>query len=370
MAYFRKLRGLQGMVELFSRPGNWLIFVNADPDAMASAMALKRIMSRKVDDVAITRINEVTRPDNLAMIRYTRIHMLPYTPSLPGRYAHYALVDSQPHHSPLFQNIPFSIIIDHHPLPGEPAIAAYRDIRPEYGATSTMMTEHLYNLGMRPGKHLATALQFGIKSDTSNFERKFTEVDLRAYNFLARFAAPSLLSRIARSEFHMRWLDYFARACVSMYAVSSGQFVFLDTVENPDILVVVADFLMRVYEIRWVAVSGIYGDTAVVIFRGDGIIRDLGTMANLQFGDIGSAGGHRAMARAEFPVDAANGKDMESFIYKRVSTTPRKKPHSVPAPAPAPAPAPDNAEPAASATPADPPASGVPEVPGSPGKSR
>lgn len=323
------------MVELFSQPGNWLIFVNADPDAMASAMALKRIMSRKVDDVAITRINEVTRPDNLAMIRYTHLHMPPYAPDLAGRYNHYALVDSQPHHNPLFAGIPFSLIIDHHPPPETPAVAAYKEIRPEYGATSTLLTEHLYNLGIRPGKLLATALQFGIKSDTASFERKCIEVDLRAYHFLARFADQSLLSRIARSEFHMRWLDYFARACVSMYPVSSGQFVFLGAVENPDILVVVADFLMRVYEIRWVAVSGLYGDTIVVIYRGDGIIRDLGRMAALQFGDIGSAGGHRAMARAEFPVEAAKGKDMESFVSRRVAVTPRRKPApSAPSPEP------------------------------------
>lgn len=325
MAYFRKLPKLQTMVDLFSQPGNWLIFVNADPDAMASALALKRIMSHKVSDVAITSINEVRRPDNLAMIRYAHIHMLPYSPALAGRYAHYALVDSQPHHSPIFADTPFSIIIDHHPLPDVPAVAAYKEIRPEYGATSTLLTEHLYNLRIRPGKLLATALQFGIKSDTANFERKSIEVDLRAYHYLARFADRSLLSRIARSEFHKNWLEYFARACVSMHPVSSGQFVFLGAVENPDILVVVADFLMRVYEIRWVAVSGVHGDTAVVIFRGDGVIRDLGRMAGLQFGDIGSAGGHKAMARAEFPVEAAGDRDMENFIYKRVLTTPRKK---------------------------------------------
>lgn len=325
MAYFRKLPKLPDLLDLFSREGRWLILINADPDAMASAMALRRIMIHRVTDVGIACINEVTRPDNLAMIRYTRLHMHRFSPELLAQYDRFALVDSQPHHSPQFMDVKFSVIIDHHPLPPEPATADYRDIRPEYGATSTMLMEHLYNLGIRPGKLLATALQFGIKSDTANFERKFSDVDMRAYHYLVKYADQAMLSRIARSEFHRRWLDYFAKACVSMHTAGSGQFVYVDEVENPDILVIIADFFMRVYEFRWVAVSGLYHETAVVIFRGDGITRDLGRMANAQFGDIGSAGGHKAMARAEFSASAAGDKDLELFIYKRVLAGTRRR---------------------------------------------
>ena len=319
MAYFRKVPKLPELIDLFTRESRWLIFINADPDAMASALALKRIMSHRVADVAITRINEITRPDNLAMVRYTRLHMQPFSRSLSRAYDHYALVDSQPHHSPLFHDVPFSVVIDHHPLPEEKVeIPAFQEIRPEYGATSTLLTEFLYNLDIRPGKLLATALQFGIKSDTASFERKFCDADLRAYHYLARFADKGLLSRIARSEFHRRWLDSFAQACMNMHTAGSGQFVYVGEIENPDILVVIADFFMRVYEFRWVAISGLYGQTVVVVFRGDGVTRDLGRTANMQFGDIGSAGGHKAMARAEFPKSAAGNKDLELFIYKRV----------------------------------------------------
>ena len=51
MAYFRSLPNLQTMLDLFHREDDWLIPISADPDAMASAMALKRIMSRRVRDV-------------------------------------------------------------------------------------------------------------------------------------------------------------------------------------------------------------------------------------------------------------------------------------------------------------------------------
>ena len=320
MAYFRSLPKLQSMMDLMARDERWLIVINADPDAMASAMALKRIMSHRVHDVVIAKVNDVTRPDNLAMVRYTRLHMEDFNPVMVPHFDRFALVDSQPHHHPAFKDLKFSIIIDHHPLPEVPAQAAYREIRPDYGATSTMLTEHLYNLGIRPGKLLATALQFGIKTDTASFERHFCDVDLRAYQYLARFADHNLLSRIARSEFHSRWLELFAKACTNMYPLNSGQYVFVGEVDNPDILVIIADFFMRVYEIRWVAVSGVYASTAVIVFRGDGITRDVGRYANQLFGGLGSAGGHKAMARAEFPVEVTRGKDLELFIWQRLMT--------------------------------------------------
>lgn len=324
MAYFHKMPKLGALMELFSHDARWLILINADPDAMASAMALRRIMSHRVADAAIARINEIIRPDNLAMIRHTRLRMQTFTPEMANGFDRFAIVDSQPNHSPAFSGVPFSLVIDHHPMPEEESGAAYVDIRPEYGATSTLMTEYLYNLRIRPGKLLATALQFGIKTDTASFTRKFADIDLRAYHYLARFANQPLLSRIIRSEFHRRWLPFFARACVSLHAVGSGQSVYIGVVENPDILVAIADLLTRVYEFRWVAVSGLYRETVVVIYRGDGS-RDMGRLAAGQFGDIGSAGGHNALARAEFSRTAADGDDLELFIYKRLLVSPHRK---------------------------------------------
>ncbi|MDR3074162.1 MAG: phosphoesterase, partial [Deltaproteobacteria bacterium] len=95
MAYFRKIPKLQEMLNLCSREENWLVLVNADPDAMASAMALRRIMSHRVNEVAISRINEITRPDNLAMIRVVRLRMEKFSPAMLPRYDRFALVDSQ-----------------------------------------------------------------------------------------------------------------------------------------------------------------------------------------------------------------------------------------------------------------------------------
>lgn len=319
MSYFRKIEQAKLCFDLINKEQKWLILISADPDAMASAMALQRIFKYRGASAHIARVNEISRPDNLAMIRYTRLHMLRFTPKILGNYTHFAMVDSQPAHQPDFAGIKYSIIIDHHPVVTPPDTAFLQDIKPEYGATSTMLTEYLYNLELRPGVRLATALQFGIRTDTLAFQRHVSEVDLRAYQYLGKFSDFGLLQRIMYSEFHLDWLPYFAKGINRLRKAGSGYFIFMDKVESPDILVLIADFLTRVYEIRWIAVAGIHeGKQVVMTFRSDGFAQDVGRLASLKFGGIGSAGGHKTMARAEFAVSAAGAENIENFIYKKL----------------------------------------------------
>lgn len=329
---------LHQLYELLSRDEDWLVLINADPDAMASALAFKRLLAHRAGEVTIARINDIRRPDNLAMVRYLHLPMIRWDDSLCGLFHRFALVDSQPHHSPHFAGVPFSVVIDHHPLVAQsPVHASFVDVRPNMGATSTIMTEYLRAQEIRPGALLATALQYGIRTDTASFTRHATEHDLRAYLHLSRYADSNLLLRIMRSEYLPEWLPYFSRAFSSLHVCrahgkrcnttasgsgipggNAGGYAFLDVVENPDILVVVADFFTRVHGFGWVAVCGVYQDTVVVIFRGDGKT-DLGKFSADKLGDLGSAGGHRTMARAEFPLAATEGRNVEVFVFRRLA---------------------------------------------------
>jgi len=304
-----------------NREERWLIVINADPDAMASAMALRRIMAHRTGTVGIAHVNEVKRPDNLAMMHFLRIPTVTFTPDMTADYQRFAMVDSQPHHHPAFQGIDWSIVIDHHPiLPEKPCTAAFADIRPDYGATSTILTGYLANLGIRPGKLLATALVYGIKADTLSFERHFIEADVKAFSHLTRFADMGLLRKIISSEYHRRWLKFFSKAFRKMRFIGTrGLFVFMDTLESPDILVILADFFTKVHGLSWNVTAAVVKKTVVVIFRGDGVGRNMGTMAQKLFSDIGSAGGHRAAARAEISLEALGGKNPEEFLYKRLT---------------------------------------------------
>ena len=297
----------------------WLIVINADPDALGSAMALRRMLIRRVNDVDIAQINEIKRPDNLAMIRYLRIPTTKLIPNLAVQFDKFALVDSQPHHHPSLAELKYDIVIDHHPRSDEhPVDAPFVDIRPQYGATSTMMTEYLYNMKIRPAKLLATALLYGIKTDTESFVRDFIDPDVAAFRYLSKHADHQLMKRIVRSEFHLDWLRYFSRAFYNLRRVGQGLSAHMGRVENPDVLVIVADFFMRVHGVPWVFISGECEEKLIVVMRGDGLRRDMGKCASSMFGDLGSAGGHRGAARAEIELTALNGEDPEIFMMKKL----------------------------------------------------
>jgi nanoRNase/pAp phosphatase (c-di-AMP/oligoRNAs hydrolase) len=320
VALFKQLdEQVEQLLALFNKEDNWLIAINADPDALGSALALRRIMARKVGDIAIAQINEIKRPDNLSMIRYLRIPTQKLIPNLAAQYDKFALVDSQPHHNPEFSQLKFSVVIDHHPVTKEnPVEADFVDIRPKYGAVCTMMTEYLYNMNIRPAKLLATALMYGIRCDTRTFEREFIDADMSAFKYLNKFADPKLLNRISRSEFHLDWMRYFSRAFYNLRRIGHGLFAHCGKVENPDILVIVADFFTRVHNVPWVVVSGTADDKLVVILRGDGMRRDMGKMAQTLMNGLGSAGGHKQAARAEVELAELDGEDPEIFMLKRL----------------------------------------------------
>ena len=312
--------------QTLDKDDRWCILINADPDALASALALRRILLPKVHNADIMRINEVTRPDNLSMIRYLRIPVRRWQPERADQYTRFAIVDSQPHHHKAFSGLVFDCVIDHHPLPSGTEESpyshdAYCDIRPGFGATSTMMTRYMQALRMRPGPRLATALLYGIRTDTGAFERSGDEDDFRAYQWLSRHTDNNLLRRIVRSEYLRDWLPLFSRAFRSLTDCrGNGAFAWLNEVNSADLLVAVADFFTRVHGLKWIAVTGIVDKTVIVIFRGDGG-RDIGRLADACFHDVGQAGGHRSMGRAEFPLAAVpENVKVVDFVLKRLQS--------------------------------------------------
>ncbi|MFP4392799.1 MAG: DHH family phosphoesterase [Desulfohalobiaceae bacterium] len=320
MSYFRKLDNkLEELQKLFKKNERWLILFVGDPDALASGLALKRIMARKVETVCLAMANEISRPDNLAMIRYLHIPVQRLTPLLSAQYDRFALVDSQPHHHQTFNKFKFSIVIDHHPLSKEnPVKADFQEIQPNYGATSTLLTEFLYNLHLKPGKLLSTALLYGIKTDTHSFEHKFHDADIRAFRYLSKYADHMILRKIVRSEFRVEWLKYFSHAFRKMRLHGDGLTVFMGEVDSTDILVILADFFLRVHDISWDIVCGITDQKLVAVFRGDGVKGDMGKLASSLFGDLGSAGGHKSMARAEIPLCDLQEEHPQELLWKRL----------------------------------------------------
>jgi len=310
-----------GLTRLIAPRERWLVAINADPDALGSAMALRRIIASLGGQAEIGHINAISRPDNLAMIRSLRIPLTRITPETVSRCQRFAIVDSQPHHSGDFPDVSYDVILDHHPRSAAaPIHAKYVDVPEGYGACSSLLTQYLYSLRIRPGKLLATALLYGIKTDTGSFEHDFSDVDVKAFSLLSKRADKLLLRRISHSNLHRGWLTYFSRAFDRLRFVGrAGLFAFVGPVENPDVLVVLADFFLRVHGLSWDLIAGTHEERLVVVMRSDGLRRDMGQKAAAWFGEFGRAGGHKMAARAEIALSSLNGRDVEGFLRERIA---------------------------------------------------
>ncbi|MFP4037529.1 MAG: DHH family phosphoesterase [Desulfobacteraceae bacterium] len=315
---------LNRLLELLNPDDSVAVIINADPDAIASALALKRILWRRVRSTGIYRINTVKRADNLAMIKLLKVDQKHIRKLKPSDITKWALVDSQPHHDPALAKHAYDIIIDHHPPEGD-YVAAFMDIQPQYGATSTILVEYLRAAKIKFSPRLATALFYGIKTDTENFARASSERDIRAFRFLYPFVNTHIIKKIESSEMTRKSLASFRKALDNFELLRNRAFVHMGRVNDPDVLVMIADFFLKMAEASWSIVSGVYGQKLIIIFRNAGFRRDAGKTAQKVFGKWGGAGGHRNAARAEIPLhhlDQTEGEDdaLRDFVKDRIKS--------------------------------------------------
>ena len=307
--------------DVFQKDDDVLVVINADPDALACGMAVKRLLRYRVKSITIAYPNEVRRLSNITMMEVLKIQTERLQNVKLNDYSKKVMLDSQPSHLPIFENIQFDAIIDHHPLTNS-WNATYVDIRSDYGAAASIMVEYLRAAELKPSVHLATALFYAIKVDTQNFEKKARMADAISFRYLFDIANQNLVRKIELSELRMSELGYFKTALAEMKVSKKRLYAHVGRVRSPDILVIIADFLHQVHEISWVLVSGIHGERLVVIFRCDGYKRNAGKLAEKIFGELGSAGGHREAARAEVPLKNLDLQDkvVTTNILKGLTT--------------------------------------------------
>ncbi|MEJ2685048.1 MAG: DHH family phosphoesterase [Candidatus Sulfobium sp.] len=281
-----------------------VIYANPDPDALASAVALKKILETADRRVTIGYTGAIGRPENASMIRQLKIPAFPISEEEAARADIIALVDSQPQFFEDFHLPGCDIVIDHHPFPPEQISAGFSDIRPNYLSTSSIMAEYLRAAGARLTRNLASALFYGIRTDSRHFMDNLSSGDIEAITWLSRKADRDIVRQIEFSQFSREGLDYFTIALVRRRFVKGVMFSHLGPVPFFDICVQVADFFIRVENVSWALVSGVVGDTLVIVFRNDGMKKAAGVLARTAFGDRGSAGGHKSMGRAQVKQDA------------------------------------------------------------------
>jgi nanoRNase/pAp phosphatase (c-di-AMP/oligoRNAs hydrolase) len=279
-----------------------LLHNDPDPDAMASGLALRNVLRRTKATAILGTLQGVTRPENLRMANLLDIQVEALTPATLGEFERIAVVDVQPHYfGDLLNRV--DLVIDHHPpQPGYSAV--FKDIRSDYGSTSTILTEHLRAVDVNISERTATALLYAIKSDTLFFNRQANRVDLEAFSFLYPLADATLIRKMEGSEITLERLEHVVKALDAGRTEDQVFCAFIGQTPREDLIAYVADFFLQLENIKWTIIAGIVNQTMVLSVRNLGYSRNAGEFVRKYFSKIGSAGGHRAMAKAVAPVAA------------------------------------------------------------------
>lgn len=282
---------------------------NPDPDSIASAMALGRLLEvRRGATATLTFGGVLGRAENRAMVRLLKIPLTPFKRIDMNNVDVVGLVDTQPE----VRNHPLTpervgqrtmICIDHHPQRPLSANAAYADVGGSFGATCTLLVHYLHEAGVVPDATLATALFYGLKSDTRDLGREVSQDDVWAYSHLVKLCDMPTVSAIEHPRLPRRYYTVLMRAIRRATVCGDVACSDLGEVYVPDLVPETADRLASAESVRWSFVVGEYGDDIYASLR----VNDRRCSAGKVAAEVierypqGSAGGHGSMAGMRIP---------------------------------------------------------------------
>ena len=279
---------------------------NPDPDSIASALALSTIIESLAG--VPTRVSYggiVGRAENRALVRVLKLQLVPVSKIVFDDYDFVGLVDTQPefgNHS-LLPRIPADVVIDHHPARASSYDVPFADVGGEYGATSSILTGYVRAAGLVPSATLATALFYGIKSDTRDLGREFQPIDVANYQWLFPYVDHIALSQIEHPAVSASYFAALHRAIGKARRHGDAITADLGQVYAPDIVAEVADRLLTLEEMRWSLALGVYEGNLYLSVRTSDRRMNAGRLVReVVTREGGSAGGHGSMAGGRVPV--------------------------------------------------------------------
>lgn len=275
-----------------------LLQPDPDPDGLASALALRTVLGRNKVSTPIVSFGKVTRPENIAMMRLLDIEVISIRPENLASFDKVCLLDTQPTHF----SVPLpriDAVIDHHPVTANYNVP-FKDVRPYYGATSSILTEYLKAAACPISERLATALLYGIKADTLLLNRGVIDADLDAFVSLYPHINYNLLRRIEKPELPLGFAPILAEA-LRHFVCQKGVLVScLGQVEREDLIPQIADFLLQFEDVEWVVCAGIYNNHVIMSVRNVGYVKAAGDVIKRIVAGWGMGGGHRTMGKMFF----------------------------------------------------------------------
>ncbi len=310
-----------------------LTHANPDPDSLASAMGLMHLAETRLRmPTTFAYAGRIMRAENREMVRCCKIRMTPQDQVDPSQFDCLALVDTQPGfgHTHLPRGRSIDVVIDHHIPPAEgspsgpdnplsPAPAAdarvFHDVRTDIGATSSMVGGYLLDTGVEIPGPLATALFYGIKTDTADLSRNVSPLDERVYEHLMPLVDRAALRTITQPALPADYFRALREALNNVRIYDDAILCSIGRVSTPEMVAEVADLLLRHEGKQVVFCGGLSGDVYYVSLRTELDLDAYQLLAAALNGE-GSFGGHGAVAGGCIPLVDDDERTLRRFERK------------------------------------------------------
>jgi nanoRNase/pAp phosphatase (c-di-AMP/oligoRNAs hydrolase) len=316
---------LEALLEATSHAERVLILPHndPDPDAIGSAVALRHLLANRLNvPVKIAYRGIIGRAENKALVRYLEQPLEQLSKADLAPPVAMALVDTQPGagNSPLRQPADVALVIDHHPWHPETSSARFAEVRSDVGATSTILTEYLRAAVIEMPTPIATALFYGIKTDTMGLGRSGSKADAEAYSFLVSRVDSQALYEIERAQVPGAYFRSLADSLQDTRIYRDVLITYIGPMKYPDLAAEVADWLLRLKGIHWVICLGAHQEYLNVAVRSRHRNGGAGRLALAIIGALGTAGGHGSMAGGQVRLDGRDPEMLARQISQSVLT--------------------------------------------------
>jgi nanoRNase/pAp phosphatase (c-di-AMP/oligoRNAs hydrolase) len=296
---------------------------NPDPDTVGAALGLQFVLREAFGrEAQLCYRGIIGRAENRELVKRLAPELKPARILSSATFDGAFLVDCQPDFG--FDGdedpVPLTGVIDHHPMSGAAEGVPFADIRPAYGSTSTILTEYIRECGREPSAAVATALWYGLKTDTQDLSRRAAPEDRQARDWLMPRVDHATLSAIENPKLSRSYYTSLVTALTR--AVVTGDVILTEIgrVAYPDMVAEIADRLIRMERIRWSVCCGLHEKRLYLSVRTCHPERDAGDLVRTVLAGRGSGGGHDTMAagRIELPDEGSvTWREAVSDLWKR-----------------------------------------------------
>lgn len=302
-----------------NQPGLQVVLHNdPDPDAIASGLGMQHLLRQAWGiETAVLYDGIVGRAENRALVRYLESPLQRFTADHATRPS--ILVDTQPGagNNPFLSPEHVVVVVDHHTLLPETAEVPYTDVRPELGATSSIIAGYMIALDLLIPTEIATALYYGIKSDTLCLARGASERDLLALMHLQPLVNQTALIQIEQAQVPFEYFRAFHQALESATIFGPVLFAYIGEMAYPDWAAEMADWFLRLDSVQWVVCVGQYGEKLYLSIRTRDLKGGAGRVARAVIGRDGFAGGHGLAAGGQLPLRGQDGRELAGQLRER-----------------------------------------------------